>query len=60
MDRSALFPPKVYELVRLVVLWVWEKRGEKKLVYMVIPEKAAPVTGTILRTTGRVPADYHQ
>ena len=36
------------------------KREAHKKWYMEIPEKATPVTGTILRTTGPVPADSRQ
>ena len=36
------------------------KREAHKNWSMVVPEKAAPVTGTTLRSTGRVPADSRQ
>ena len=37
-----------------------EKREEHKNCSLVLPEKASPVTGTTLRTTGPVPADSRQ
>ena len=36
------------------------KREALKYWFLVIPEKAAPVTGTTLRTTGPAPADSPQ
>ena len=38
---------------------VWKKRRSQKLV-PAIPEKAAPLTGTISRATGPVPKDSRQ
>ena len=43
-----------------IIVWVWEKRGARKLVHSYIQEKSAPATGTILRAKGPVPVASRQ